>query len=394
MSHFGMSSTDMESRGAQWTAREIAQQPEIWGVVQSLVEKHRDRMSQFLAPLLAQKDLRIILTGAGTSAFIGQCLTPSLLHKLQRRVEAIATTDLVSGPELTLQEGVPTLLVSFARSGSSPESIAAIDLADEVVERCYHLVFTCNREGALYQRMHMRANAQVLLLPEETNDRAFAMSSSFSSMLLAAAQVFELIGPSMPDVGAVSSAASEFMAGSGPMFSELVALPIERVVYLGSNGLKGLAQEAALKLLELTDGKLVASSDSPLGFRHGPKTIINSSTLVVFFLSNDTYTRQYDLDLLRELRSEGRAACVLALSAQTSDLPEHGDNIVFALPQAVQDLALMLLFIVFAQLFALLQSLRMHITPDNPSASGTVTRVVSGVTIHSLHREALDVLGR
>jgi tagatose-6-phosphate ketose/aldose isomerase len=66
----------------------------------------------------------------------------------------------------------------------------------------------------------------------------------------------------------------------------------ERIVYLGSNALKGLAREAALKTLELSDGQVVAISDTPLGFRHGPKTIVNAQSLVVVMLGNDHYTRR------------------------------------------------------------------------------------------------------
>lgn len=396
MSYFAMSPQDMERQGAKWTAREIAQQPELWATVQSLVASKQTALGLFLKPLLAQRSLRIILTGAGTSAFIGQCLAPALLQKSQRRVEAIATTDLVSSPDATLQPAIPTLLVSFARSGNSPESMAAIDLSDQMMQHCSHLIFTCNREGALYQRMHLRPNAQVFLLPEETNDRAFAMTSSFSGMLLAAMQVFNLVDCSAPKTAAISLAAAKFMSHSEQIFAALSnpTRPFDRVVYLGSNGLKGLAQEAALKLLELSDGKIMATADSPLGFRHGPKTMINDSTLIVFFLSNNAYTRQYDLDLLRELRREQRAARIVALSSVAEDLPAHSDNIIFALPQTMHDLEQMPPFIVFAQLFALLSSLRLGITPDNPSVSGTVTRVVSGVTIHPLQREALDVSGR
>ena len=90
------------------------------------------------------------------------------------------------------------------------------------------------------------------------------------------------------------------------LLTSLVRAQFERVVYLGSNELKGLAREAALKMLELTDGRVIAIADYPLGFRHGPKTILNGSTLVVAFLSNDAHTRRYELDLLTELRRDAR----------------------------------------------------------------------------------------
>lgn len=377
---------DLDHRGGTHTAREIAHQPEVWRTIHQQLQAERPMLDAFLDPLLALPELRIVLTGAGSSAFIGQTLAPALLKLLGGRpgirVEAIATTDIVSSPEQCLQPAVPTLLVSFARSGNSPESLAAVALADRFVERSHHLVVTCAAEGALNRRLAGQPRAHVLLLPDATHDRAFAMTSSFTGMLLAAAWAF---GLALPPVTALAQAAQTLAGGEADRLYALAEQPFERVVFLGSNTLLGLAREAALKMLELTDGKLVAMADSTLGFRHGPKTILNDRTLVVIVLSNDPYTRRYDLDLLRELRREGRAR-VLALGTAARDgaEPPHADDVHLALPADAPDLALAPVALVFAQCLALLASLRLGITPDNPSASGTVTRVVSGVTIHPL----------
>lgn len=384
MSLLHFAPADLDRRGAAHTAREIAQQPEVWRAVHALVASRREALDAFLQPLLARPDLRIVLTGAGSSAFIGQCLAPALLQQLGARpgirVEAIATTDIVSNPAQCLQPGVPTLLVSFARSGNSPESLAAVDLADATVDECHHLAVTCAAEGTLARRLDAHARAQVLLLPDETHDRAFAMTSSFTGMLLAAAWAF---GLPLATPQALGDAATRLLASEADRLVALSEQPFERVVVLGSNGLKGLAHEAALKILELTDGRLVALADSPLGFRHGPKTVLNERTLVLILMSNDSYTCRYDQDLLRELRRQGRGRVVALSTAAlngTDALSE--DNVLLDLPANVPDLALAPVALVFGQCLALLASLKLGITPDNPSASGTVTRVVSGVTIH------------
>lgn len=384
MSLLHFAPADLDRRGAAHTAREIAQQPEVWRAVHALVASRREALDAFLQPLLARPDLRIVLTGAGSSAFIGQCLAPALLQQLGARpgirVEAIATTDIVSSPAQCLQPGVPTLLVSFARSGNSPESLAAVDLADATVDECHHLAVTCAAEGTLARRLGAHARAQVLLLPDETHDRAFAMTSSFTGMLLAAAWAF---GLPLPTPQALGDAATRLLASEADRLVALSEQPFERVVVLGSNGLKGLAHEAALKILELTDGRLVALADSPLGFRHGPKTVLNERTLVLILMSNDSYTCRYDRDLLRELRRQGRGRVVALSTAAlngTDALSE--DDVLLDLPANVPDLALAPVALVFGQCLALLASLKLGITPDNPSASGTVTRVVSGVTIH------------
>nr|WP_314539318.1 SIS domain-containing protein [uncultured Massilia sp.] len=374
----GLAGERLDELGAGLTAREIAQQGAVWPQIAALVEERRAGLDAFLAPLLARRDLRIVLAGAGTSAFIGECLAPAILRQ-GRRVEAVPTTDIVSGPGRFLQAGVPTLVVSFARSGSSPESLAAVALADQLVADVHHLVITCNADGELYRMAQERTNAYAILLPDATHDRGFAMTTSFTSMLLAAALAFGVLPAAA--VAAPSRSAPDLLAGVLPVLQELVARRFKRVVYLGSNELRGLAREAALKLLELTDGQVVALFDSPLGFRHGPKTIVDGDTLVVVLLSNDPYARRYDLDLLRELRGDARAGRVLALSGQA--IPELGADCVTAGGmEGAAELALALPYIVFCQAFALLQSLALGLRPDTPSVSGTVNRVVRGVTIH------------
>ncbi len=388
----GLAAAELESRGAAWTAREISQQPEVWTAVGALITRERASLDAFLQPLIANPYLRIVLTGAGTSAYIGDCLAPALSARHRRRVEAIATTDLLSGPDLRLPADGPTLLVSFARSGNSPESVAAVELAERFLGgRVFHLVITCNAQGALAARTRGLPNAKVLLMPDAAHDRGFAMTSSFSAMLLAGALVFGLVGEDAP--ARLAAAAAVLLPRATALAARLVARGFERVVYLGSNELRGLAAEAALKLLELTDGRVVAVSDSTLGFRHGPKTILNARTLVVILLSNDGYARAYDSDLLRELEREGRAGGLLALGARADGVDGVETLIIPGMDHA-PNLELAPLMVLFAQALALLQSLELGLTPDRPDPAGTVNRVVQGVTIHPWNGAGGDVSRR
>jgi tagatose-6-phosphate ketose/aldose isomerase len=381
MTHLELSETALSRAGALWTAREIEQQPASWLRTWDVIREQAASIARFLEPLLTRRDLRIILTGAGSSAFIGECLAPLLLRRLDRRVEAIATTDLLSGPTQYLQRDVPTLLVSFGRSGSSPESVAVVDLTEQLLHECHQLVFTCNERGTLYQRCRGRANSLAILLPPETHDQSFAMTSSFTAMMLAASLVFD--GESVR-VAQAARATQALLAEHNSSLRALASETYSRVVYLGSNGFKALAREAALKLMELSDGIVVAACDSPLGFRHGPKTIITDETLVFVFVSNDPYSRRYDLDMLRELRADGQAGKVIAVTAQADDSTGQGEYLRVAGFAEASDGELYFPYVVCAQLYAFHRSLALGNTPDQPSNSGTVTRVVHGVTIHPL----------
>ena len=298
MEVLGLNAAQIEAGGAFWTAREIAQQPRLWPEITRPIAADAG-LASFLAPLLQDPELQVVLTGAGTSSFIGECLAPALVRQ-GRRAEAIASTDIVASPASRLIPDRLTLMVHFARSGNSPESVAALELAEARIGRCAHLIVTCNREGELYRRVGTLRYARAVLLPEEVNDQSFAMTSSFTGMLLAAVVALGVL-PADADAATTARLAhlgAQMLNSCLPVLDALVRAQFERVVYLGSSELKGLAREAALKMLEMTDGRVVSIAESPLGFRHGPKTVLNGSTLVVVFLSNDQYTRRYDHDLL------------------------------------------------------------------------------------------------
>jgi tagatose-6-phosphate ketose/aldose isomerase len=378
MNYLGYTQTELEAAGGLWTAREILQQPVVWRKIEQQLEAEAPALRTFLRPLLERPDLRIILTGAGTSAFVGECLAPALKRSTQRRVDAIPTTNLVGSPDGWFEPNVPTLLISFARSGDSPESIAALDLAELCLKDRHHLILTCNPQGKLYQQASRLSNARVVLLPEETDDRGFAMTSSFTGMILASACAFELLPR---ERALLSQAAAHVLEPLFPYINNLARSGFERLVYLGGQELNGLAREAALKTLELSDGNVVALAETPLGFRHGPKTIVNRQTLIVMFLSNDPYSRRYERDLLKELRADGVAGRVVSLSAG-QDSAGTQDDLIVPLPATAASLALCFPFAVFAQSLAFLRSMTLGLRPDSPNARGVVNRVVQGVSIH------------
>ncbi len=384
MAYPGLSDQYLIAHGADRTAREIALQPQAWQQTQAMLWAQRERIESFLKPLLAIDTLRIILTGAGSSAYIGQCLAPELLRALGKRVEAIATTDLVSGPREYLQREVPTLLVSFARSGASPESLATIELADQCVHKCHHLIITCNAQGALYRNSLAHPARLVVLLPDLTHDLGFAMTASFSSMLYAALAIFRGIERSASRLELLARSAASLIERHAGAIKSLAEREYQRVVFLGSRGFSGLAAEAALKLLELTDGAVVSVAHTPLGFRHGPKTIINRATLVVLFVSNDPLARKYEMDLFEELHSDAAAGGLLAIGAQAPAGARGSEWLLVPEMSAADDAELMLPFVIIAQMYALHRSLQLGNTPDTPCASGRVNRIVKGVAIYPL----------
>ncbi|HHA1505112.1 SIS domain-containing protein [Enterobacter ludwigii] len=378
-----MSETNTTATTGTWTEEEIRQQPASWIRSLNNIDNLRASIDNFLAPLLRKRELRIVLTGAGTSAFIGDIISPWLASHTGKNITAVPTTDLVTNPMDYLSAAHPLLLVSFARSGNSPESVAAVELANQCVPECYHLSITCNEAGSLYQTAVNSDNAYALLMPAETHDRGFAMTSSITTMMASCLAVFAPETINSHTFRDVADRCQTILTSLGDFSQSVFGNdPWKRIVYLGSGGLQGAARESALKVLELTAGKLAAFYDSPTGFRHGPKSLVDRETLVVVFVSSHPYTRQYDLDLLAELRRDRQAMRVVAIAAETDPVIEAGPHILLPPARTFIDMEQAFCFLMYAQVFALSQSLRVGNTPDTPSASGTVNRVVQGVVIH------------
>ena len=382
---------DLLELGAEITTREIYQQPQVWQTAFENYKAQADEIVAFLNGIDEKHDyIKVILTGAGTSAYVGDTLVPyfrKLYDERKWNFNAIATTDIVANPLAYLHKEVPTVLVSFARSGNSPESVAVVDLAKDIVEELYQITITCAAEGKLAQQAHGDERNLLLLQPAPSNDAGFAMTSSFTSMMLTALLVFaktDLV--TKEEKISALIALSQEMLDSAAAIQKMVSLDCNRVIYLGAGPFFGLAHEAQLKILELTAGQVATMYESPIGFRHGPKSLVNEETVVVVFSSTDTYTKLYDLDLVREVAGDEIARKVILLTDQKENL-ENVEQVILSSQYLVDDVYRVFPYIVYGQLFALLTALKVKNRPDTPSPTGTVNRVVQGVIIHPFDKE-------
>ena len=387
MSIFNYTEEQMTAASSTFTIHEIYQQPATWRKTCAQLAACKDELQAFLDQVVKADDFDIVLTGAGTSEFVGNSLYHALNKKYDFKVKSYASTDIVPNPEDTLSRTKPTLLVNFGRSGNSPESVGSVQAAEVVCQNLYHLFVTCNCEGALSKLADSRSNCFALNLTPETHDKSFAMTSSYSNMYLATYLALNLdrLDEITAAVEKVCAAGENFLNNNFDAVAKIVAdFDFNRIVYLGNIALKGVAQESALKMLELTAGKVATMYDSQLGFRHGPKSIINDNTLTVAYLSDDDYRRRYELDLIKEMAGQrkGNKICVV-YNTDCEEVKELADyTIQFNVGEAMENVMLGLDFIMFAQTLAVMKSLSMSITPDNPCPTGEVNRVVKGVILY------------
>ena len=368
-----------------FTFNEIHQQPAMWRKELKALLENREAVSAFMHKYLTP-ETDIVLTGAGTSAFIGDALQP-VMRGMWHNVRSVATTDIITHANYLLNPDTPLLLVSFARSGNSPESVGAVNLANKLCKNVAHVYITCNKNGKLALQAEGKDNILLLLLPEETDDKSLAMTSSFSTMLLTCLMLghIDTLENDVEMIDSVAKNAEAVIAEYEEKLKEIASRPFERGVFLGSGALKGIAEECHLKLQELTDGAVVCKFDSFLGFRHGPKAVVNSKSIVVYLMTEQEDVQRYERDLVKQVDANNTpVAQIIVIAGKAPELPGVKADLVVRMPYGPKenDFYGIVAYVLVGQLLGYYASLAHGLNPDAPSVSGNIHRVVEGVTIY------------
>jgi tagatose-6-phosphate ketose/aldose isomerase len=376
-----------EGPGYAHTLREICQQPVTWIETATRVAGQVALFRESLAGVNGDGAAgAIVLTGSGSSLYAGECLSLGLQGALGISAHAVPAGMVLTDPAGCLPERGPSLLVSFARSGNSPESCGAVDAVLESIPRCRHLVITCSGQGRLATSYRDDPRVATVVLDERTNDRSLVMTSSFTNMVLAG-RLLALTGDVdgyRRRVSVLARHAADLLLAPADALARIARSDYRTAVYLGSGNRYGAAREAALKMLEMTGGQVKTFPETFLGLRHGPMCAVDDEALVVCFLSSDPVTRAYELDLVRELnRKKLGARKVIVGPGVPADVVSSGDVVVdFPALASVADADAAVLDVVAGQLLAFFRCLHIGLRPDAPSDEGVISRVVGDFAIH------------
>lgn len=388
-----MSDKEKAEKGLEFTPKEIAQQPSSWLKTWEVLKSNQASLKDFLGEILDDPACRIVLSGAGTSEFIGNGCEAYLRTALNADVDSRATTDIVSNSEDIFIPGRRYLVISFARSGNSPESIGTWKIVNEIKD-AKQIIITCNADGELSKIAGKDDSSKVLILPEETNDESLVMTSSYSNMMITAIGLARLddLDTYAKDLALAASAGSRILEQVDAI-ADFAGRPWKRAVFLGSGQFRGVAREGHLKMLESTDGTVMTRFDTFLALRHGPQVSIDRDSFVIAMLSDDPFTRRYEMDLLRELKQQGKYGALLAITRVADkaldglvdviiDLQSPTDPVIPMELRAATDA-------IVCQLTGMFCSMALGLKPDAPSLDGTINRVVKGVKVydHKLYRE-------
>lgn len=386
-----LSTEEKIERGLLYTPGEIAQQPVTWESTFRIFQEQRTRLVEFLRDAgfgdSGARKPTVFLIGAGTSDYVGR----SLVHLLRRlwkcEVIAIPSTSLLTLDEQFLIPDQRYLWVSFSRSGESPEGVSVLENAFLHYPDIHHIVVSCNSEGQMMRWAVGKPQVFAVALEDAVNDRGLAMTSSFSNMVVFGQCLAHIhdVSKYEPILHRLIEAGRSFLPRAGDAAAALAAEPYQRVCFIGSGALEGAAVESALKVLELTAGRILTMSESVMGLRHGPMAALDQNTLLVAFLSSDANVARYERDLLQELMRKRLVRTQVVVGGR-SELPEDGFATRYIAPDirtAVPDDCRPPVDVLLGQLLGLFFSLRCNLMPDRPSPDGVISRVVRNVKIYS-----------
>jgi tagatose-6-phosphate ketose/aldose isomerase len=375
-------------QGYAHTLREITQQPVTWLETAGRVVADLPAIEATLDEAgVRQGHGALVLTGSGSSLYVGECMALPLQQALRVPVTAVAAGQILTHPDASVPPVGPYAVVSLARSGNSPESAAALDLLLSDA-RATHLILTCNGEGALATRYRSRPRVRTLVLDEKTNDKSLVMTSSFTNLVLAGWALGQKGDASgyRARAATVARAAVAVLARSADGLARVARRGFTSAVYLGSGCRFGSARESSLKMLEMSDGSVSTFAESYLGLRHGPMSAVRDDTLVVAFLSSNPVVRAYELDLLRELdrKKLGASRVVVGASVPPGVAARPEDLVVdVTAAGALSDSDIVLVDVVVGQILAFFRCLGAGLRPDSPSTGGVINRVVESFAIHA-----------
>jgi tagatose-6-phosphate ketose/aldose isomerase len=367
--------------GVTHTLSEILHQPRMWLETFEQVRAASAEIAQFLqrTGMHGPTAREVVLIGAGSSDFVAHLVAPAFRARYRVGVQALATTDLLTQAAALLLPERRHLFVWFSRSGTTPEALELLPLLERLLPDSQHLFITCNAQGQLAAHAPS-ARSFGLTLHDACNDRGLAMTSSFTCMTLAGL----LVALEPQELGAVqelASAAERVFEHAAADLAGLARSGSSSACMLGSGPLKAAAAECALKLTELSAGRVKTRHDSFLGVRHGPLASLDRDTAVVGLLSRSGAERMYELELVREIREKSLAGAILLVApehdAQARQLADVYVNL--GLTAGVPELLRPLLDVTVGQLLALFASLAHGVRPDAPSPNGAIARVVANI---------------
>lgn len=337
-----------------WTQAEILSEPSCWEACLKILgrENHPTKLRQMFAA-----DGDWLITGCGSSyyaALVAAATWTSLTHE---RAHAFPASEILLFPELVVPPSRNWRPILISRSGHTSEVLKAAEYLEK--ERNLRtLAVSC--VGS--QPLEGLSSLTVVLPPAD--EKSMVMTRSFSCMILALqflAAGWAGNSEFQDALGKISAPIERLLEGLPTRLEQFVAAnEFEDYVFLGQGPLYGIANEAMLKVKEMSCS--YAQCFHTLEFRHGPKAIVSPRTLVTFFISEAGYTAERGM--LEEVKSLGGISLVVTNRADAA-IRRAADFLV-ELNLDVPEYARSVAYIPAAQLLGLYTGRKKGIDSDRP----------------------------
>lgn len=338
----------------EYTFEEITTQAEAWADALAAFDRLGPAIDEAHALLQPRQ---AVFIGCGSTHYLA--VTAAHLFQSLTGIPArgLASSEVILFPEGCLPDPGTTLLVPVSRSGTTTETLAAVDLFRERGGRAVWTV-TCYPDSPL-------AQASDLVLPAVVGqEQSVAQTRSFASMLVLCQALAARLGSArwetirqLPDVG------RWYTADVHPLVAELGRMTgFERIYFLGSGPQYGIAAEAMLKMTEMS--LTTSQAFHFLEFRHGPMSMVDERTLVVGLLS--TAARAQENKVVEEMAERGAAILRLDPAPQLGGSDEGGRAWTIAVPDGWPAWALPVLYLPPLQLLGYYRARAKGLDPDNP----------------------------
>jgi glucosamine--fructose-6-phosphate aminotransferase (isomerizing) len=331
---------EIVGQGASWESA-VTSALACRGDLQALLDRNADRLHVFI--------------GCGSTHYLAQYAAPLFQELTHQSCRAAPSSELLLHPEAVVPAGPAPLVVALSRSGETSETIMAVEVwrkrGSEV------LTVSC------YDHTPLSALSSLTIGIPGGREESYAQTRSFAGMLVASQLAAALAANNdalIDDLRQLPPLADGMVARARSLAEQVgTNEAYQRITYLGSGALYGLANEATVKMKEMSLS--TAEGYHFMEFRHGPMSLVDDAHLSVGLLSDDL--RPYELSVLRDLKARG--GHVLAVGNRADDLG-HEFDATFALNVSLSEHARGVLCMPLLQLLAYYRSMAHGLNPDRP----------------------------
>lgn len=329
----------------QHTLKEIYSQPAAW---EETLRQLRGENS-LLQTILSSGFDHLIFTGCGSTYYTALAAAAFVRALTGQPATAWPASELWLNPQASYPRAGQTLLVPFSRSGETSETVQACQ-AFHQSGRGKILTLSCYPDTPL-----ANAGDWNLILPAG-QEQSWAQTRAFTSLYLASIYIGCLLVNAADLLSALDrlpGLCAQFFARRAEPLERLGSdLNVDRVYFLGSGLLHGLACELSMKMKEMS-----LTHCEPfhfLEFRHGPKTMAGAGALVVGLVTESSATQERAV-----------AADVLAIGGRSLLIGESEVGLDFqsGLPEILRGP----LYLLPGQLLAYHRAIAKSLNPDRPS---------------------------